>query len=82
MSRLLIDVSLAPHEALAVAVIRLALHDARLPGNRGERARSFLAGSDGLAFWCNVANVPTAFIVTKAREVVPGLAFKPQATAA
>lgn len=76
------DVSLAPHEALAVAVIRLALHDARLQGARGEHARRFLAGSDGLAFWCHVANVPTALIVTKAREAVPGLALQSHATAA
>ena len=82
MSHLPNDISLAPHEALAVAVIRLALQDARLPWDRGQRARRFLAGSDELTFWCDVANVPTAFIVTKAREAVPGLALKPQATAA
>ena len=76
------DVSLAPHEALAVAVIRLALHDARHQGVRGEHARRFLAGSSGLAFWFDVANVPTAFIVAKALEVVPGLALQARATAA
>ena len=82
MSHFRVDVPLAPHEALAVGVIRLALNDARFPGARGEDARRFLAGSDGLAFWCHVANVPTALIVAKAREAVSGLALKPQARAA
>ena len=78
MSRFPVEVPLAPHEALAVGVIRLALHDARLRGARGEQARRFLAGSDGLAFWCHVANVPTAVIMAKACDVVAGLAVKPE----
>ncbi len=82
MSRFPVDVPLAPHEALAVGVIRLALHDARLRGARGDQARRFLAGSDGLAFWCHVANVPTALIVAEARDVVLGLVVKARTRAA
>ncbi len=82
MSRSPVDITLEPHEELAAAVIRLALHDARLAGARGQSARRFLSGSDSLAFWCHIANVPNAFVVAKAREVVPGLALKPQGRAA
>ena len=76
------DASLTPHAALAAAVIRLALHDARLKGARGDSARRFLAGSDALSFWCDVANIPTALVVAKARKLVPGLAPEPQVRAA
>lgn len=82
MSHFPADVPLEPHEALAVGVIRLALNDARLPGARGDQARRFLSGSNGLAFWCHVANVPTALIVSKAQEELQGLALRLQAHAA
>ena len=70
MSRSPVDITLEPHEELAAA------------GARGQSARRFLSGSDSLAFWCHIANVPNAFVVAKAREVVPGLALKPQGRAA
>ena len=82
MSHFPVDVKLAPHEALAVGVIRLALNDAKLPGARGNHARHFLSGSDALAFWCHVAGVPTALIVAKAREELPDLGFELEAHAA
>lgn len=82
MSHFPADVPLTPHEALAVGVIRLALNDAKLLGPRGAHARRFLSGSDGLAFWCHVANVPTALIMAKAIEEVPGLVLRLHARAA
>jgi hypothetical protein len=82
MTHFPVDASLPPYPALAAAVIRLALHDARIRGARGESARRFLSGSDGLAFWCDVANVPTAMILARAREVVKGLDVGPQMRAA
>ena len=42
-----------------------------------------LALNDGaLEFWCHVANVPTALIVSKAQEELQGLALRLQAHAA
>ena len=82
MTHFPVDASLPPYPALAAAVIRLALHDAKIRGARGESARRFLSGSDGLAFWCDVANVPTAMIMARAREVVKGLDVVPQMRAA
>ena len=77
-----VDAALLPHEALAAAVIRLALHDARLSGPRGESARRFLSGSDALTFWCQVANVPTALVVAKAREAMASWRQQPRPHAA
>ena len=67
MGHIPVDIALSPHEALAAAVIALALHDAKKPGPRGEHARRFLADSPGLRFWCHVANVPTSLVVQERR---------------
>lgn len=82
MTHFPVDASLPPYQALAAAVIRLALHDARLRGARGESARRFLSNSEGLTFWCDVANVPTEMIVARARKAVKGLSLGPQVRAA
>ena len=82
MTHFPVDASLPPYQALAAAVIRLALHDARLREARGEGARRFLSGSDGLTFWCDVASVPTAMVMARAKLLVPGLDLAPQARAA
>ena len=76
------NVALVPYETLAVSVIRLALHDARLRGTRGEAARHFLAGSDGLNYWCDVANNTMELVVRKVRDAVSAMAPGPRARAA
>ena len=76
------NVALEPYAALAVAVIRLALHDARLRGSRGEAARRFLAGSDGLSFWCDVASIPPEVVARKAHDVLSAMACGTRSRAA
>jgi hypothetical protein len=55
---------------LAVAIIRAALDDASNPSvsvPQRERARHWLAGSDGFAFWCTVAGLDPEAVSRRAR---------------
>ena len=70
MGHIPVDIALSPHEALAAAVMVLALHDAKKPGPLGEDARRFLADSPRLRFWCHVANIPTSLVVARTKAVL------------
>ncbi len=57
-------------QLLAAAVIRLAVIDLQSPAPwRGAEARAFLDDSDGLRFWCRVADLePRTVRLHAARE--------------
>jgi hypothetical protein len=67
------DAALAPHQVLAAAIIRQALHDAtasRAPKRTRDGARAFLAESDLLRQWCVVANLHPETVATLAASVL------------
>jgi hypothetical protein len=66
---ILLEATIESYRMLAVAVIRQAAIDARdptLPDVRRRQARAFLAGGDGLRFWCDVLCLDSALITSRA----------------